>query len=341
MKLATLKNGKPDGRLVVVSRDLAHAVPATAVAATMRDAMDDWERREPALRALADALERGEAEGTFDFDPREAMAPLPRCCQFVDASAFLNHGEIMERAFNVTVEKEPGVPILIQRQGDDFRGPRDDYEMVDEDEQGDFEGEYAVITGDIPMGASAAQAQDAIRLVTILNDMSMRRHLIGELRLGFGFIRAKPATVFAPVAITPDELGDAWSDGRIALDMKVSRNDQWFGNPNGREMDWSFGELLAHLAHNRNLRAGTVLGSGTVSNREAAKVGSACLAERRALEVIDKGAPETGMLRFGDRLRFEVSDRDGVSVFGAIDHAIVPASVSAPASVSLSGGRGE
>lgn len=324
MKLATLKNGASDGRLVVVSRDLSRAVDAAAVAPTLRAALDAWAVCEPGLNALADGLEREDMAGSFAFDPTQAMAPLPRTCQFVDASAFLNHGDIMERAFNLTVKKEPGVPILIQRQGDDFRGPCDDFAMVNENELGDFEGEFAVITDEVPMGSSPAQAQDAIRLVTILNDMSMRRHLFGEMQLGFGFIRAKPATVFAPVAVTPDELGDAWTEGRVTLDMRVSRNGQWFGNPNGREMDWSFGELLSYLAYNRNLRPGTVLGSGTVSNRATEAVGSACLAERRALEMIEHGEARTPTLHFGDRLRFEVCDGNDRSIFGAIDHGIVP-----------------
>ncbi len=325
MKLATLKNGAPDGRLVVVSRDLSRAVDAAAIAPTLRAALDHWERCEQDLRALAHRLEEGTAPGAFPFDPAQAMAPLPRAGQFVDASAFLNHGAIMERAYNLTVKKQEGVPILIQRQSDDFRGPCDDYPMLNEEEQGDFEGEFAVIVGDLPMGSSPAAAERAIRLVTLFNDMSMRRHLFAELQLGFGFIKAKPATVFAPVAVTPDELGDAWVDGRIALDLRIHRNGDWFGNPNGREMDWSFGELLAHLAHNRDLRSGAILGSGTVSNRDAATVGSACLAERRALEVIATGAATTPPLRFGDRLRFEVLDTASRSLFGAIDHAIVPA----------------
>lgn len=325
MKLATLKDGTRDGRLVVVSRDLQRAVDAAEIARTMRVALDDWTRCEQGLRTLAQRLEQGDAIDVFAFDPSAAMAPLPRTHQFVDASAFLNHGNIMERAYNVTVKKTEGIPILLQRQGDDFRGPCDDYEMIGEQEDGDFEGEFAVIVDDTPMGCTAEEAQSHIRLVTILNDVSMRRHLIRELQMGFGFINAKPATVFAPVAVTPDELGDAWQEGRIQLDLHVARNGAWFGNPNGREMDWSFGELLAHLAYNRKLGAGTVMGSGTVSNRAANAVGSACLAERRALEVIEHGKAATTSLRFGDRLRFEVFDAGGCSIFGAIDHRMVSA----------------
>jgi fumarylacetoacetate (FAA) hydrolase len=325
MKLATLKNGSRDGRLVVVSRDLAHAVDAAAVASTMQFAIEHWSWVEPGLQALSDALNKGAAPAAFAFDPRQAMAPLPRTHQFVDASAFLNHGNIMERAFNLTVKRPEGVPILVQRQSDDFCGPRDDYPLLGDAENGDFEGEYAVVVDDVPMGSTAAQCAGRIRLVTILNDVSMRAHLSRELAMGFGFIQAKPATAFAPVAVTPDELGDGWADGRVALDMVVDRNGERFGHPNGREMDWSFGELLAYLAYNRNLRAGTILGSGTVSNRDAQQVGSACLAERRALEVIEHGAARTSFLRVDDVLRFEVLGPNGNSVFGAIEHRFVEA----------------
>ena len=326
MKLATLKHdGRRDGRLVVVSRDLARAVDAAAVAPTLQIALEQWPRVEPELQALAAALEAGRASGAFTFDAAQAMAPLPRTHQFVDASAFLNHGSIMERAFNLTVQRPEGVPILVQRQGDDFRGPCDDYAFPSEADHCDYEGEFAVIVGDVAMGSSAERCAEAIRLVTILDDVSMRRFVVPELQMGFGFIRAKPATVFAPVAVTPDELGDAWRDGRVQLDLRIVRNGRLAGRPNGGEMDWSFGELLAHLAYNRNLRAGTVLGSGTVSNRDAAEVGSACLAEVRALETIARGQPATPWLVHGERLRLEVLDRDGRSVFGAIDHRFVAA----------------
>ncbi|HSV52362.1 MAG TPA: fumarylacetoacetate hydrolase family protein [Burkholderiaceae bacterium] len=324
MKLATLKNGSRDGRLVVVSRDLTRAVDAAAVASTMHAAIERWRTAEPELEALYALLNAGKATGAFAFDSAQAMAPLPRTHQFVDASAFLNHGNIMEEAYALSVKKTPGIPILVQRQSDDFVGPCDDYPFPTESDNGDFEGEFAVIVDDTPMGTIAAAAQQRILLVTILNDVSMRTHLFRELQMGFGLINAKPATVFAPVAVTPDELGDAWANGRVNLDMRVSRNGEWFGNPNGREMDWSFGELLAHLAYNRNLRAGTILASGTVSNRGHREVGSACLAERRAVEKIDTGDSTTPFLKYGDRLRFEVLDAAGQSVFGAVDHRYVP-----------------
>ena len=324
MKLATLKNGSREGRLVVVSRDLRLAVDAAQLAGTMRDAIDNWARVEPGLQVLSVALNAGKAANAFAFDATQAMAPLPRSHQFVDASAFLNHGNIMEEAYKLVVKKQAGIPILVPRQGDDFRGPRDDYEFPSEADQCDFEGEYAVITDDVPMGVTAAQAHTHIKLVTILNDVSMRGHLTRELQMGFGFVLAKPATIFAPVAVTPDELGDAWKDSRVHLDMRVSRNGAWFGHPNGREMDWGFGDMIAHMAYNRRLGAGFVLGSGTVSNKGFREVGSACLAERRAVETIDTGSAKTEFLKFGESLQFETLDATGQSVFGTIDTRFVP-----------------
>ena len=326
MKLATLKNGTRDGRLIVVSRDLTRAIDAAPTASTMQHAIEPWDAAAPGLQSIYDSLNAGKAEAAFAFDPMQAMSPLPRTHQFVDASAFLNHGNIMEEAYQLSVKKTPGIPVMVQRQSDDFLGPCDDYPFPTEADNGDFEGEFAVIVDDTTMGCSPQVAASKIRLLTILNDVSMRAHLFRELQMGFGFINAKPATVFAPVAVTPDELGEAWQDGRVQLDMHVSRNGQWFGNPNGREMDWSFGELLAHLAYNRNLRAGTILGSGTVSNRAYRTVGSACLAEKRAAEKIATGDSTTPFLKFGDRLRFEVLDANGQSIFGAVDHRFVSAS---------------
>lgn len=325
MKLATLKNGSPDGGLVVVARDLSQAVDASAIAPTMQLALEDWDSCAPRLDALYRALNGGDAPDAFAFDTHQAMAPLPRAYQFVDASAFLNHGDIMERAFNLTVKVPAGVPILIQRQGDDFRGPCDDYAFPSEADNCDFEGEVAAITGPVTMGADPARCEASIRLLALFNDVSMRAHLPREMGMGFGFIQAKPATVFAPVAVTPDELGPAWREGRVALDLHVSRNGEWFGQPNGREMDFSFGELIAHLAYNRNLGAGTVLGTGTFSNRDHNAVGSSCLAERRALEMLEYGEPRTPFIRFGERLRFEMFEASGQSLFGAVDNRYVAA----------------
>jgi len=324
LKLATLKNATRDGRLVVVSRDLSQAVDAASVAPTMQSAIENWDAVEPRLAALYEQVNAGHTAGIFTFDPSQAMAPLPRAYQFVDASAFLNHGNIMAEAYKLTIKMEAGVPILVQRQSDDFLGPRDDYAFPTESDNGDFEGEFAVVLDDVSMGVSPADAEGHVKLVMILNDMSMRAHLFREMGMGFGFIQAKPATAFGPVAVTPDELGDAWRNGRIHLDMHVSRNGEWFGHPNGGEMDFGFGELIAHLGYNRNLRAGTILGSGTVSNKGYRDVGSACLAERRAVEMIDHGESKTPFLNFGETLRFEVLDGEGRSVFGAIEHRMVP-----------------
>lgn len=323
MKLATLKDGSRDGRLLVVSRDLSRAIKAQS-ALTMQQAVENWADCEAGLQAEYVKLNEGELADAFVFDPTAVMSPLPRTHQFVDASAFLNHGNIMEEAYNLTVKKEKGIPILVQRQSDDFYGPRDDYPFPTEADNCDFEGEVAVILDDVPMGTSPERAEQHIKLFLLLNDISMRSHLFRELSMGFGFINAKPATVFAPVAVTPDELGEAWANGRVNLDLRVSRNGEWFGNPNGREMDFSFGELISHLGYNRNLRAGTILASGTFSNKGYREVGSACLAERRAIEVIDGGESTTPFIQFGETLRFEMLDSNDRSLFGAIEHRFVP-----------------
>lgn len=325
MKLATLKNGTRDGKLVVVSKNLSQAVEAADIAVTMQYAIENWSEVEGLLSSLYEALNDGKCDNSFTFDPYQAMAPLPRCHQFIDASAFLNHGNIMEKAFNLDVKKDPNIPILIQRQSDDFKGPHEDYAFITEEDNADFEGEFAVITDDIPLGTPADKIESHIKLVTMLNDMSMRKHLFRELQMGFGFILAKPATVFAPVAVTPDELGDAWKEGGIHLDMHVSRNGEWFGNPNGGEMDFTFGQILGHIAYNRNIKAGMVLGSGTVSNKGWKEVGSACLAERRALDILETGEVKTDFLKFGETLQFDVKDAEGQSVFGMIDHKMVKA----------------
>ncbi|WP_322049805.1 fumarylacetoacetate hydrolase family protein [Paraburkholderia bannensis] len=325
MKLASLNTGHPDGALIVVSRELHRAVRADAVAPTLRAALDDWTRAEPALQALYTALNAGTAADAFDFDARACTAPLPRTHQFIDASAFLNHGRIMTQAYHPEKQSDPTTPVLIQRQADDFAGPHADYPFPDEADHCDFEGEVGVILGDVPMGTRPADALDHVRLVVLFNDVSMRKHLFRELGMGFGFILAKPATAFAPVAVTPDELGDAWRDGRVQLDMEVSRNGQRFGSPNGREMNFGFHELIAYIAYNRNLRAGMLLGSGTFSNVDYRQSGSACLAEQRAIETLEHGESRTPWLRFGERLRFEMKGRDGQSIFGAIDHRFVQA----------------
>jgi len=323
MKLASLKTRHPDGELIIVSRDLARAVRASTIATTLRAALDEWSHVYPKLQPLYEALNRGEAADSFEFNPHACTAPLPRTHQFIDASAFLNHGRIMTQAYHPDKKNDPSVPVLIQRQADDFKGPHEDYPFPSEDDQCDFEGEIGVILADTPMGTRAADALDHVRLLVMFNDVSMRKHLYRELGLGFGFILAKPATTFAPVAVTPDELGDAWRDGRVHLDLHVERDGTVFGHPNGREMSFGFHELIEYIAYNRNLRTGMLLGSGTFSNVDYRTAGSACLAERRAIEALDHGQSKTPWIRFGERLRFEMFDRLGKSMFGAIDQRFV------------------
>ena len=324
MKLATLKNGSRDGRLVVVSRDLARAAPANAIAPTLLAALEDWERCEPALRALAARVEDGSASGAFAFDPCGAAAPLPRAPQWCDGSAFLNHGRLMETAFKMPpIPDLETIPLMYQGGSDDLLGACDDVPLPDEAHGIDFEGEFGVIVGAVPLGCPAARARGLVRLVVQINDVSLRTFGPREMRTGFGFFQAKPSSSFAPVAVTPDELGDAWHEARVRLDLHIEHNGAWFGNPNGREMNFGFDELIAHAAATRRLSAGTIIGSGTVSNA-GGKAGSACIAERRAIETIADGAPKTPFMKFGDRVRMEAR-LDGVSVFGAIDQRIVQA----------------
>ena len=324
MKLATLKDGSRDGRLVIVSKDLKTATLATGIALTLQDALENWDEAEPKLQQKYAALNQATEQDAFAFDPAQAMAPLPRAYQWADASAFLNHGALMEQAFKLDIKKDKGVPIIYQGAGDDFLGACDDYQVPGEEHQIDFEGEVAVILDDVPMGVQAEQAEKHIKLFMLLNDVSLRAHLFKEVSIGFGPLRAKPSTVFAPVAVTPDELGDAWHDGRIKLPLEVQCNGEWFGHPNGEEMSFSFPELVMHLARTRNLKVGTILGSGTFSNQNYKEVGSACLAEKRAIEIIEQGEPRTPFLKFGDRLQFEMKGQDGQSIFGKINHQFVP-----------------
>ena len=325
MKLASLKNGRRDGRLVVVSRDLTRAVDAGPVAATLQDAIERWAECEEQLRTQAAALEAGTADGAFPFDPAQAHAPLPRGYQWVDGSAFLNHGRLMQRAYNLPpIEDADTIPLMYQGASDDFLGPHDDLPLPGEALGIDFEGEFAVMTEDVPMGCTAAEAAGHVKLVLQLNDVSLRALGPREMKTGFGFLQTKPSTSFAPVAVTPDELGRAWSDGRVHLPLRVDWNGDWFGHPNGGGMNFSFFELIAHAARTRRLHAGTIVGSGTVSSAEPG-AGSACIAERRAIETIEHGAPRTPFMRFGDRVRMEARSDDGAPLFGAIDQRVVAA----------------
>lgn len=322
MKLATLNDGSRDGRLVLVSRDLRHAVDATAQAKTLLQVLENWSQVAPALQRLSEALNRGEAAGSFPFDPVQAAAPLPRAPQWCDGSAFLNHGHLIQRAFNLPAQAEEHIPLMYQGASDDFLGPCADVVLPSEDHGIDFEGEFAVVVDEVPMGCRASEALQYVRLVMLVNDVSLRGFIQREIKAGFGFFQAKPSSSFSPVALTPDELGSAWRDGRVCLPLQVSWNAEWFGQPNGAEMSFSFAELIAHAALTRRLRAGTIIGSGTVSNADR-EAGSACISERRAIEMLDCGEARTGFMRFGDRVRIEALNEQGETLFGAIDQRIV------------------
>jgi len=325
MKLATLKNDSLDGRLVVVSRDLARAADATAIAPNLLAALQDWNRCEPLLRQVYQALNAGQAQDAFDFDPTQAAAPLPRAPQWCDASAFLNHGRLMEKAFNTDpIPDMDTIPVMYQGASDDFLGANEDIPLPDEAHGIDFEGEFGVIVQQMPMACTPELALQRIALVVQINDVSLRSFGPREMRTGFGFLHAKPSSSFAPVAITPDELGPAWNDARVKLPLHIDYNGQWFGHPNGAEMNFGFDRLVAHAALTRKLSAGTIIGSGTVSNADRA-AGSACIAERRAIELIEQGASKTPFMRFGDRVRMQATAADGSAPFGAIDQRIVQA----------------
>ena len=325
MKLATLKNGTRDGQLVVVSRDLRYATVTPNVAPTMLRAIEDWSRVKGALIALYQELNAGRVENAMPFDPSKCTAPLPRAPQWLDASSFLNHGELMQKAFGLApIDNVDTIPLMYQGASDDFLGPTDDIAAPAESDGIDFEGEAGVIVDDVPMGTTARDAASHIKLVVLINDVSLRAHAPREMRTGFGFLHAKPSTAFAAIAVTPDELGEAWLDSRVQLPLRVEHNGVRFGEPHGREMNFSFGELIAHATRTRRLRAGTIVGSGTYSNASR-DAGSACIAERRAIELIDLGAPKTGFMRFGDSVRLEMKGADGASVFGAIEQRVVAA----------------
>jgi fumarylacetoacetate (FAA) hydrolase len=323
MKLATIKNGTRDGRLAIVSKDLAQAVFADDIAPTLLWAIEDWASAEGPLRARADTLNAGRASGSFAFDTAQAMAPLPRCYQWLDGSTFANHGALMERAFDLGITNEyEKYPLVYQGASDDFIGPRDDVELTTEADNMDFEGEVAVVVDEIPMGTPKEKVASHIKLMMLVNDVSLRALAAREMKTGFGWVQAKPSTAFSPVAVTPDELGEAWVDGRVELPLQVRRNGEWFGHPNGKEMTFNFFRLIEHAAYSRRLRAGTIIGSGTVSNASR-DAGSACIAERRAIETLDLGGAKTPFLRFGENVRIEMSDAANRSIFGAIDQRYV------------------
>jgi fumarylacetoacetate (FAA) hydrolase len=333
MKLATYKDGSRDGQLVVVSRDLSTAHYATGIAQRLQQVLDDWNFLAPQLEDLYLTLNHGKARHAFPFDPKQCMAPLPRAYQWADGSAFLNHVELVRAARKSEVpESFYKDPLMYQGGSDDFLGPCDDVVCPDEAFGIDFEAEIAVITGDVPMGVSPENALDGIRLVMIANDVSLRNLIPDELSKGFGFVQSKPATAFSPVAVTLDELGDAWDQGRVHLTLQSTWNGRKVGMCEaGPEMTFHFGQLIAHICKTRNVRAGTIVGSGTVSNQSVDVNGKpewvkgySCIAEKRAIETILDGKPSTEFMKFGDTIRIEMKGKDGQSLLGAIDQQIVP-----------------
>ncbi|RZA34976.1 MAG: fumarylacetoacetate hydrolase, partial [Lysobacteraceae bacterium] len=291
----------------------------------IRQALQRWDEVAPELQRLSDALNAGQKPSARPFDPTRCMAPLPRSFQWCDASAFLNHGHLMERAFNTApIPDFDTIPVMYQGASDDFLGPCEAVPMPDEALGIDFEGEFGVITGPVAMGAAPEAALRAVRLVVQLNDWSLRTLGPREMKTGFGFLQAKPSTSFAPVAVTPDELGEYWCDGRVHLELEVTWNEASFGHPHGGEMHFGFGELLAHAARTRKLGAGTIVGTGTVSNAGGER-GSACIAERRVIEIIEQGAPVTPYMRYGDRVRMCARTPAGEAPFGAIEQRVLQA----------------
>ena len=326
MKLATLNDGTRDGELIVVSRDLKQAVSAKECISTLQRALETWATSRTGLQELADSLESGSCPGMFGLDTARLAAPLPRAYQWLDASAFHSHGDLMEQVFGLDpLPEKHEIPLMYQGGSDDFLGARSAVMVPSEALGIDFEAEVGVIVDDVPMGVPAARALDHVRLVVLLNDVSLRALAAREMKTGFGWIQAKPSSGFAPVAVTPDELDAAWRDGRLHLPVHVHWNGGWFGSPNAGAMGFGFERLIEHAARTRRLRAGTIIGSGTVSNANFREVGSACIAERRGIELLDQGAARTEFMKFGDTVRIEVLDEQGRSIFGAIDQRIVEA----------------
>ena len=325
MKLATYKDGSRDGQLVVVSRDLRLAHYATGIASRMQQVLDDWAILAPQLQDLYHQLTHGKAPHAFPFDPQQCMAPLPRAYQWADGSAFPNHIDLISRAGGAAPPADfMDDPRMYQGGSDDLLGPCDDAVFADAAWGIDFEAELAVVSGDVALGTGPDAALDSVRLLLLANDWSLRELIPAELAKQFGFLQSKPATAFAPVAVTPDELGGAWRGGRAHLMVDIAWNGRRVGHVDGgAEMSLHFGQLIAHIAKTRRLRAGSIVGSGTVSQRDPA-AGYGCIAEKRAREVIDSGSASTDYMAFGDRLRIELLGEDGQSVFGAIDQRVEP-----------------
>ncbi len=333
MKLATYKDGSRDGQLVVVSRDLGQAQYATHIANRLQQVLDDWNYLAPQLQDVYDALNSGRARHAFAFDPAQCMAPLPRAYQWADGSAYLNHVELVRQARGAQVpESFYTDPLMYQGGSDDLAGACDPIVCANLDWGVDFEAEIVAVTGDVPMGCPADRALDGIRLLMLANDVSLRNLIPDELAKGFGFVQSKPATAFSPVAVTPDELGDAWIKGRVHLTLQSTWNGRKVGLCEaGPDMTFHFGQLIAHLCKTRNVRAGSLVGSGTVSNKGVEKKGRtdwpngySCIAEKRAMETLQDGQPSTEFMQYGDTIRIEMKGRDGQSLFGAIEQEVVP-----------------
>lgn len=324
MKLASLRAGR-DGRLVVVSRDMTRAVSAEAIAPTLQAALDDWAQAEPALTALFDQLQAGPLDGEFAFDPAACAAPLPRAYHWADGSAYVTHVELVRKARGAELPESFWTdPLVYMGASDAFIGPRDDIAVQSEEWGIDFEAEVVVVTDDVPAGVSPGQAAGHIRLLGLVNDVSLRNLIPAELAKQFGFYQSKPWTSFTPVLATPDELGAAWDGAKLHLPLRATLNGELIGSPNaGVDMTFDFPTLIAHCAKSRSLMAGTVVGSGTVSNVGSVD-GSCCLAEVRCLETIAEGKPSTPFMSFGDRVEIEMLDAQGSSVFGKIDQVVVP-----------------
>lgn len=321
MKLASLREGGRDGTLVVVTRDLGRAVRAGATLPTLQHALEEWESAAEILSGLSVALAQGKAKGAFDLDPGELASPLPRAYQFVDGSAYLPHVERVRRARGA--EMPPSFlhdPLMYQAASDGFLPPRGGIPVADEEWGLDFEAEVCVVTGDVPMGTSADEAEQYVRLVGLVNDVSLRNLIPAELSKGFGFLQGKPRSALSPVLVTVEELGTAWRDGRLHGRLLTHLNGKLFGQPDaGQDMQFSFHDLIAHAARTRPLTAGTIVGSGTVANEDESR-GASCMAEKRVLEVIRAGKASTPFLSFGDRVRIEMLDDSGKSIFGALEH---------------------
>jgi fumarylacetoacetate (FAA) hydrolase len=335
MKLASLKTGGRDGTLVVVSRDLVTCQAVPKIARTLQDALDDWGQVAPELEKVYQRLNAGTADKAESFLEQACHSPLPRAYQWCDGSAYINHVELVRKARGAEVpESFYTDPLMYQGGSDSFVGPCDPIAVQSEAWGIDLEAEVAVVTGDVPMGASVEEAAGAIRLVMLVNDVSLRNLIPNELAKGFGFFQSKPASAFSPVAVTPDELGAAWVDSKLRLPLLVTLNDKAFGRPNaGEDMTFSFAQLVAHAAMTRELGAGTIIGSGTVSNKQGGLHGSSidnggvgycCLAEVRMYETIETGKPQTPYLAYGDSVRIEMLDDSGASIFGAIDQEVTP-----------------